>query len=530
MVYLLLLAALSPPPALPAQVLTDLGHPVYGLLARAVARGVIRPLPLLRPYPLPLVLDALGTIVGAGEDWERGEAAVYLAELAPAGTGRSLAPVHVTLAHDSRWLEDYAGRTTGELSTTGALGRLVSYDGAFEVGLVDPAVGRVQARWTPTTDDSVSGGTSLPIGSTDFTVNIAWSGVVAVGTPRIYFQAGLTRSSFDTGFGSGVVLGAQAPPAGHFSLTYRGDWLTLSSVLLELHARYAEDPETGQVYSIKGTLSPGDPFPAKFLALHTALLTPVSWLDLGLIQPVLFGARFSPLYLVPFQILQYTQLRLEDYDNAVFGLLGRVRLPWGLGLSATLLVDDFNFNEAVKLNFDSGQNKLALETRLTWTPRHRILEDLQAGYTLVTPYMYTHSAVQPINYLSYEHDGAQLGSLLSPNSDELDLKVGVRPLPWLRADLGIRRVRHGGGSVYDDGYDAEGTPTFVDSPSTFLTQAVIETSTQVSVDLRARLRPWLLSVDLRAGYTLEHVRNPGLVAAETPSIGHELRLQAAVMY
>ena len=74
------------------------------------------------------------------------------------------------------------------------------------------------------------------------------------------------------------------------------------------------------------------------------MVTPVARLDLALIQRVLFGGRFSPLYLLPFQVLQYAQARLQDYDNALIGFLARVRAPWGLGLSATLLVDDFAHN------------------------------------------------------------------------------------------------------------------------------------------------------------------------------------------
>jgi hypothetical protein len=160
---------------------------------------------------------------------------------------------------------------------------------------------------------------------------------------------------------------------------------------------------------------------------------------------------------------------------------------------------------------------------------------------MVTPYMYTHTARQPINYLTYEHAEAQLGSILPPNSVELSLKADLRPISWLEVDLQARRVRHangsdyggvvyGDGSIYDDGYPPTGRPVFVGHPSTFMTQAVIEKTTQLGLDVRLRLPVWRLRLDLGVGYTLEHVANPDLVATAAPDINHAFRLSAGITY
>ena len=140
---------------------------------------------------------------------------------------------------------------------------------------------------------------------------------------------------------------------------------------------------------------------------------------------------------------------------------------------------------------------------------------------LILPYTYTHSSLQPVNYLQYTHLGKHLGSVLEPNSDQLSARLFVEPVAGIGFNAWFKRIRHGNasdygegsidgdGSIYDDGYLPGGYITFLDA-SSFLSQETLETVTQVGVGFDVELHVWELELQLQGGYTLEFVKNRDL--------------------
>jgi hypothetical protein len=265
-------------------------------------------------------------------------------------------------------------------------------------------------------------------------------------------------------------------------------------------------------------------------------LRAADWLTVGFVQTVIYGGRFDPLYLIPFQDLAGTQTYSGDYDNNLLGLYARFYPLTGLTGALFLYIDDLNMNEILKLNFSSNQNKIAFQAGLAWSPAHPTAPRFTLDYLLLTPYMYSHLTREPITYLTYTHDGHHLGSTLEPNSDQLTLKAALFLHRLLTAELSARYVRHGNysvaadvpdqweGTVWDDGLDPSGVVTFY-GDSTFLDQDVLERTLQLSCALDSRLPLPRLAAELRAeaAYTFETIKNRGFVDG-VDETNHYLRL------
>ncbi len=519
---------------------------IYTYLSAWDEKGYYDPLPMLRPYPPQLIRSCLEQVMAKGGELDAGVARDFLAQMNGEEAPAAVRPAEGSLLHigfDSS-AEGFLNAGTGdtflrpgiELSLNGGIGPYVQLSGMTGLWLWD----KNEADFIPYRTEgrifySGGGGATLTIGGTKYNLPSLWKGGMFIGSDTLYFQAGLMKSSFGPFFDTSAVLGPQAPEAGHFSFTYRGGWITVSSVLLDLSATTAVGDGIRGPNGARYSLQDNPPFfPSKFLALHSALFTPLPWLAVGLQQATMFGARLDPLYLIPFGFIADSQIYAGDWDNSIMGLFARARLPWNLTADFSLYIDDMNSSEALKLNFNSGQDKLALHGGILWTPDLPLFLRLSLEYLLITPYMYTHSRFAYLNYLNYTNFDRNLGSVLDPNSDQLILKAQVQPWTWLFGETWLRLARHGNGSdhgsgtvagdgsIWDDGYDSTGTVTFYGN-STFLTQKVLEEILQIGAAAEVSLPVSAFRTWFRAEYAFEILRNKGLVEG-ADSINNYLKL------
>jgi hypothetical protein len=519
--------------AVPLWAETDLKSPVYTLLSRWEDRGLIGPLPLIRPYPPALIESCLRRVAAAGGREDRRQAEGLLAEMK---VGNALLSLGDAASLDlSSYAEIFAKPDTGDsffrpaagISLAGSLSGTFAYEG--ELGLFFNK--QQDSDYTPYLAEPENFYHSGGGAGGEVTFEHLWQGGIFWGSESLYFQAGLMRTAFGPFFDDSAVVGPQAPEAGHFSFTYRGKTVTFSSLMLQLIAKYyvqlGDDLpaglEDGELYSLKGAMEPGV-YPSKYLVTHSVDVRPAGWLTVGFVQTVIYGGRFDPLYLIPFQDLAGTQTYSGDYDNNLLGLYARFYPLTGLTAGVFLYIDDLNMNEIMKLNLSSNQNKLAFQAGLAWSPEHPLSPRISLDYQLLTPYMYSHLTREPYTYPTYTHDGRHLGSTLEPNSDRVTLKASLFLRRLLAAELTARYIRHGNfsvaadvpdqweGTLWDDGIDPSGDVTFY-GPSTFLTQDVLERTLQLGCSLNSRLPLPRLAADLRAeaGYTFEYIKNPGFV-------------------
>ncbi|MDR0597695.1 MAG: capsule assembly Wzi family protein, partial [Treponema sp.] len=350
-----------------------------------------------------------------------------------------------------------------------------------------------------------------------------WTSALGVGRPDFYFQAGLNRTSIGPFYDNGVVAGPQAARAGHFSLNYRRPKWSFEMLMLALSA----SDDFGN-----------EMFPEKFLVFHSFNFNPWPNFEFGFLESVVWGGRLEPLYFVPFTNLFAAQSLSGDFsDNSFLGFHIRWNAPYHIQANAQFYVDDFHFNDIVRLQFNT-KYKLAAEAGLVWAPDSGPLSALAADYTMVFPYMYTHwnnpdsarYAGGP-NYLNYSHMGRNLGTDLEPNSDRISIRTAWRTLPNLDLSFNAYFTRHanasdnvpaGGyvnsespedrdeyhtGTIFDDGDTTEGNNY---SYLRFLIQDNIDTRLALGIGVVWTAPTAIGAFSLNADYVLEYGWNRNL--------------------
>lgn len=472
------------------QVVHDPNDVLYKDLDRWAVQGYVDSLPQLRPYPAQLVDKLLNQVIARGNSQARERAERYLASVA-AGSR----PVHVGLKGRVTGMDDDV--TLDGAPTVDGVLRLEDWlSASFYLG-VNAALRRpgkeitVPGIFNPYPDFIEDWADIGP-----FHIMQNWTSMAAVGTADLYFQSGLSRSSFGPFFDNGTVIGSQAGRTGHFSLAYHKERFSFTVAMLELTA--TDDFGQGQ-------------FPDKHLIIHSLDVRLSPDFSLGFLESVVWGGRMEPLYLAPFNQYFAAQSMTGFDDNAIIG----AHFNWtgfdNLAIKGQVYADDLNFNDLARLNFDT-KYKLAAQLGFHWVSEESALVELAGDYTLVTPYMYTHITsdrenwryVEEMpNYLNYTHKGKNLGADLEPNSDRVFLRSAWQLIPNLELSTQAYLIRHGNasegidgmtalndGSIFDDGYtteDLEDPKATFHYETRFLSQSVIETLLAGGLGLEYRL-------------------------------------------
>ena len=520
--------------------ITDPADRIYNDLEVWQEKGYYRHIPEIRPYPTQLLLELLDRVIARGDAMDRAIAADYRVLI---DKPLNLEP---EMEVETRYGRDQVGETNGTLNfkIKGILDRddkvavwgnvsanaILKYDDPSYYMYYDtlPYGERTEENWV--SDSGTIAGISLYSGS---------AAMLSLGSSTLYGQMGLTRSSFGPFYDDGVVLSEEAGEQGHYELTWRGNDFSYSMLFLAL---------VGTDYEGDGS------FPEKYLAMHSYNWAPFDWLDLGFFETNVWGKRLEPLYMMPFSYLFYDQGIIGFDDNSLMGLKFRSLLPRRVELNGVLYVDDVGFNDLIKFNFDT-KIKIAFEAGASWTPADEKLHKISLDYTAVFPYMYTHypwgwggndSAYaaesnngtpsdgtddyffyQTMNADNYTHNGENLGTSLSPNSDRIALKSNWRLDKDTQITLTGNFMRHGNassnktddaavqdGSIFDNGNDENGVDTTADECN-FLNQDVLEMVLQTGIEFNAVVdMPFqdphrYYGTEFTLGYTFERIWNSG---------------------
>lgn len=519
--------------SLSGQVISDPDDYLYKMLDIWEGKGYLNNLPLLRPYPFQIIEKSLEKIIKKGNSKDKGTAKSILKKLNSSNFSVKGGIDKGIFFHPSSlyelWFTDnnLYQRIGADLSFIGKYSDLFSASGRWGSFLSQNPESKFSPEWTSVKEDLSSGGAKIELTGIPISVEQAWSGGIALGTENLYFQTGLMRTSFGPFYDNETIINGECPEAGHFSFNYRSKYFSFTELLLELTAKYAANTD-GSLYTLKNQSKEAG-YPSKYMVLQLVEIYPVPWAKLGFVQMVLYGGRFDPLYLIPLQYLTFSQIYIGDYDNSLMGITAQISLPSNLRWNFAFNVDDWNFNEMAKFNFNSGQNKFALQTGLSYTPILSFLQKAEFYYLLITPYMYTHSSFQPINYLTYTNNGKGIGSILEPNSDSLYLRLDISPFNNISINILLQYVRHGEGSYYDDGFDSAGNVNFYGA-STFLSQNIIEKNMQMGCSFMVPINLGGFSVTFHAGYTFERIMNKDLIKSDSPAIYHIFNLKVSVSY
>ena len=533
-----------------AQTIHDPNGEIYKDIDIWLVKGYVKEFPpMTRPYPEKLISKILEQVIDNGDENAVESAQKYLDTLAP-GT-RALHPGLKTYVQGNE--EDYGIVISPFIEGLLHIRNLfsVSYNFTFhadtkkydsEINRYDGEQFVVPGTYSPYPD--------LVNDKADvwkFRVLQNWTSLIALGKDDIYFQGGLSRSSYGPFYDNGVVVGPQAPRAGHFSFVF-------------LEPKYSFEMLFQTIVATDYYLY--DWYPAKYNIVHTLNFRPIKNIEFGLVQSLIFGERIELLYLVPFSYLFGSQAITGFYDNAFIGLNFRWRLVDTFLVNGQVYVDDFSVNGLLDGKPDF---KAAGEIGVSWSPSG-IISKIDFDYTAVMPYTYTHWPVpsnlrynghenddqtrpprgkeSPFapNFYDYTHMGRNIGPDLEPNSDRISLRSNWKAFRNFDINLSAYLIRHANasdnkpllapdyhdGSVFDTGStdpwynDKEPQPSTKTIhnyyPMEFLTQSVIETKLGGTIGVTWSIPTSVGIFKLMGGYGIQYVWNRSIKSIDNVNI------------
>jgi hypothetical protein len=349
---------------------------------------------------------------------------------------------------------------------------------------------------------------------------------LALGTEKLWFQAGLSRYSWGDFYDNGVVIGPQAAHAGNASVIINQEKWTYSLGLFMLSA----SSDNGDM-----------PYPGKFMAIHSIGFAPFPWLELTYYESSIYGNRFEPVYLLPVSPYMVSQEFIGfAEDNIQMGLSWKIKPFRGFSWASNVFLDDIGFNDLAQGQFDT-KLRMAVQTGVIWAPPVPAVSSVSLDYTLITPYTYTHfdnPAGKP-NYQNYTNNGRSLGAAIPPNSDRLTLKGNFEPLKDLQLQSSVVFIRHANVNeslpaeyakeylyTANENYVTNSNGGITDSPDAgggyfdiahhklfFMEQETKQYTTQLGIGAEWRLPGIKIgALSLTAGYTFEYIFNDGIDA------------------
>lgn len=511
------------------QVAVDVFDPFYDDLTDWENEGLINYAPNMRPLPLQEIERILNIVMEVGNERERRVAREHYTRIFDrvfhfGGTtelGFGFSTSNTTKYLDIAPLMDVNYRATPYFS----LSMHFDVHATNKVPANEPKP-LLSGSKRDITEDSVSAGRLNILPSVK-------SGIT-IGNSEYYFSANIARTAYGPFYNSGIFVSSHAKNHGQFNLVMNKRLVSFSQSLLTLAAT------NGYGKNIN---------PHKFLSIHSLHVRPFDWLSIGVVDSVVYGGRFEPIYIIPFSIFFISQGILDFPDNSAIGVDFTVKPITGLRIDGAIYADDMGFNDMIKFKKDF-KARMSGQFGVSYTmPKKHWFRSAALDYTFVTPYAYTHIAgdngtFDSTNYENYTHSGHNLGTNLEPNSDRFHLKVQFEPVDSFKITVANSFIRHANAneSVTDprfllkymtENYNTTGTVfnhATIDSPdqngdsdrthlfqhgNPFLKQKTVEYINQLSLELSS-----VLPIKRRGGYMkfffgycFETDINPGVNAA-----------------
>lgn len=498
-----------------AQVAADPQDYFYDDLIIWETMGLVNNLPAARPYPQQLVKAILDQVIVKGDETQRLIAQAHYRRI----FGRILTYGFKTGAA----IDSYNSFKQLDLSLAFDINFAMSENVTASVSVDGWATNKLP------TEELVPlyAGSKKDIVEDNAKVGPMWilpsvNSSIAVGTPDYYLNAGLMRGSWGPFAENGIVVGPQALHSGQLNFAYYKSIWGLNVSMYTLSATSDANPDKY--------------YPQKFVSMHSIDCHPYEWVSVSILESVIYGGRFEPLYMLPLSPYMISQGNTGFADNSYLGGMFTVKPLEGLKVDGVLLADDLSFNDLARLKFDTKW-RIAGQLGASYAPRKSGLFTLVSlDYTMVTPYTYSHKATDDLlvtepNYQSYTQAGQPFGANLDPNSDRINLKLRVRPLEDVDVDIVGTLIRHANvnedieykwvkeylsgkgsyvtnGTVHNSSGSDVGHAYFYSTP--FLSQETIQYIWQTGFDVSCRL-PVLKTggyMLFKFGYRFEINKNP----------------------
>lgn len=410
-----------------AQVGADPNTTFYEDAVRWELLGLTNSLPLLRPYPLQVVRSVLEDVINSTNLKEAERASeyyeYYFSKSLRFGTSVS---TNISVDDDSNFNKQLDINLLAYGNVEAFENKLTaSFEAAPMVTNVNKGDEILPAFTSPNYDYESD---TMGIGS--FNIFTPFNAMAAYGTSDVYFQAGLTRSSWGALFQNSMVIDPEAPHSGLVNFTINKKTWKYDLSLLMLSA--------------SNSLGQGS-YPSKYFYSHSFSISPISWFDFTIYESCITGPRFDFTYLLP--IVPYMAIQqIVGYanDNLLLGAQFNFNLAKGLRLTLNGYLDDTSFSDLSKLRFDT-RIRMGLQGGVHYTPIDEGFCDfITLNFTMITPYMYTHSqydnnddiiSENGANYQNYSNSNVCLGSAMFPNSANIHFQFNLNPIKRLKVGI-----------------------------------------------------------------------------------------------
>jgi hypothetical protein len=495
--------------------------------------GLVSNLPPLRPYPEPLARSLLDQAERGGNAEQREKARMHRERLfgKPARFGAE-ARVAADAGPEGGTQLDLSLTAAGSLSLLNIFS--ISYDLSLLASNKTPGE-EILPAYAAYGYDTYKDNTA--VGPVDLFAS--FNSIAAAGTETMWFQAGMSRSSWGGFYDSSAVVHPGAYHTGNAAFVVNQPAWNYTLAFFMLSA----SSDAGAY-----------PYPEKFMAAHAVQFAPLRWLEILYYENAVYGKRIEPLYFLPISPYMVSQ-QLNGYaeDNIQMGLELKIKPFAGFSWIGNVFVDDLEFADVVRFDFDT-KIRAAVQTGLAWVPPLAWVPLLSLDYTLVTPYTYAHydysdveigGNSERINYQNYTHNGKSLGAAVPPNSDRVALAARFEPASSLRLNSSLVFIRHANvneslpaeyiaeylnaekqanartdGSVMDSPNAGNGQFSISHEKLLFMEQETKQYTFQFSLDAVWDLPLFAFGrLSLSAAYMFEYIKNNGVGRDMFPAIG-----------
>ena len=440
-----------------AQMTADPGHNFYKDAQRWQSFGIVENLPPLRPYPYNVIKNILLEVIECDLQNEASRAEEYYEEL----TGKAFNASFEAGASTNLYTEnpvsaaDTSGTADGESKTAAYFSGLLCPRLFGDLELFDDLVGigykvgfagfncsakdyleNFLPAFSFLSTDTLQDSAEVLV----FKFYLDTNETLSVGKNNIFVQLGVNRIGYGSFLDDGLSLNDNAYHMPNIAFTVMQPRWSYSQLYAALGAT--------RNYDGNGLMA------NKYLAFHQLTFKLTNRMSLSYYENIIFGNRFDFSYIIPAAYMAIQGIGGCD-DNLQVGLRFDYRILDGLLWASDIFVDDVNFNELIKFNFDT-KIRVAFTSGLIFNPKNSAFSNITLKYTLVTPYTYSHwqykddaektITANTYNYQSYTNNGYSIGSSLMPNSDQVKASFDFSPVKNLDLTFNFAFARHGNSS------------------------------------------------------------------------------------
>jgi hypothetical protein len=283
------------------------------------------------------------------------------------------------------------------------------------------------------------------IGNYDFTEGYLRYHIEPFKKMDISFEIGREKMKFGYGYGDRLILSGNSPLMDFIKLDFKYGVFSFSSWTASTVGEF--DTARANDYT-------------KYIATNQFKLSFKNMFDFGIGESIVYSGRGIDLaYINPLAFLKFTEMSIQDRDNATAWLELQTHFLKNIEFQGTFFIDDDPLGNLQDMN--NYINKTAYQLGIFWYSPFSISDlTFVIEYTRIRPYVY--SNIHPGD--TYTAWGQILGDQIGPNSDEILLRAAYNVSSSLRMNCDYQFIRHG-----DNIYDAQGNLIFNSGGDVFIT-------------------------------------------------------------